>query len=600
MIQQRPVSSHGTDKLSDVSGIASQPGKAMYRSKRHDSIASSGALSGILATQASSTTQPVGIGGSKVGLVPESAESLRKRSRAAIGASVHQSISKVSYVDLLEWIRSERLTTVPHEGDSWDRVLIRALHFAEQLHKFEQSIQHFAIDSSEAAAIGYGHAQLLLELGQKNSEALYRAFSVFYKFEGSFSSVLHSTELLAVTPAISGQLCLLYTDLLSLVVDVSIRFYKIVNGTTSGSTSLDMFEAFGDSIESFRTRQRSVVEWIWVNQINERVDEADALDVNILNRWLAPQDRVIESLSRDHSTYVDQQAEFTCLWFQTPFINFICSGSKSLLVTAPAGGGKTTLAGSIVERLQRPINRKQYDILFCSLSPDIPTTTTSIAVAKSLLFQLLNTRVGNMDMYMALVHAYHQCRSSSDLKTYEENLWQALANILKQSTDGSNELVMIVDGLDEIAESQSASIQSIGAVDPATLLDKLTSITNANRGVRLITFSTSLKLPEKAEGVHYKVSGSDVRGDLHAVARRALDHNHHFIGQKGYSQEAKIDQLIRTAEGSFLWTILACQTINVQKSPDAVTKTLQNLQSKKPSVQDLVLGLYSTLDITSE
>jgi hypothetical protein len=45
-------------------------------------------------------------------------------------------------------------------------VLIRGLYFAEQLHNFEQAIQDFALDSSAAAAIGYGHAQLLLEVRQ--------------------------------------------------------------------------------------------------------------------------------------------------------------------------------------------------------------------------------------------------------------------------------------------------------------------------------------------------------------------------------------------------------------------------------------------------
>jgi hypothetical protein len=53
---------------------------------------------------------------------------------------------------------------------------------------------------------------------------------VFYKFAMSFSSVLHRSELLAATSEIREQLCMLYTDLLSLVVDVSIRFYKTVHG----------------------------------------------------------------------------------------------------------------------------------------------------------------------------------------------------------------------------------------------------------------------------------------------------------------------------------------------------------------------------------
>lgn len=53
---------------------------------------------------------------------------------------------------------------------------------------------------------------------------------MFYKSAMSFSSVLHRSELLAATPEIREQLCLLYTDLISLVVDVSVRFYKTANG----------------------------------------------------------------------------------------------------------------------------------------------------------------------------------------------------------------------------------------------------------------------------------------------------------------------------------------------------------------------------------
>jgi hypothetical protein len=521
---------------------------------------------------------------------------------AEVGAGVYQSISDVSYVKFLEWIRSERLTTLPHKGSRWDKVLIRALYFAEQLHKFDQAIKEFAVDSGTAAAIGFGHAQLLLELGHENSEALDKAFSVFYKFALSFSSALQRSELLAGTSEIREQLCLLYTDLLSLVVDVSIRFYKTANGMTSGSVTLDIFDIFGDTIETFRTRRDTVVELIWQHQIEkDEVEEDEVVDVKVLSRWLAPQDRVLESLNRDHSTYVDQQVEFTCLWFQKHLTRFIQSNKSFLLVTGQAGTGKTTLAGSIVERLQRPVNRKQYDTLFCSLSPDIPTTATSLAVVKSLLYQLLNLRVGNMGMYYALFRAYHQCHSSSDLGAYEELLWQALADTLKHPLDGGNELVIVVDGLDEIAESQSASIQASGAVSPAALLERLVSVTNEGHGVRLITLSSSIKnMPSGANVVHHEVSRSDVRDDLHAVALRALINNHNFHSQKAHDQETMLDRLIQTANGSFLWTILACQILNAQKTPEAVSKVLENLESTKPSAQDLVLRLFTSFDITGK
>ena len=79
-------------------------------------------------------------------------------------------------------------------------------------------------------------------------------------------------------------------------------------GMTSGSVSLDIFELFGETIEAFRTRQNVVIELIWDSQIeNEEFEEGEALDVKVLSRWLAPQDRVLASLNRDHSTFVDQQ-----------------------------------------------------------------------------------------------------------------------------------------------------------------------------------------------------------------------------------------------------------------------------------------------------
>jgi Cdc6-like AAA superfamily ATPase len=203
---------------------------------------------------------------------------------------------------------------------------------------------------------------------------------------------------------------------------------------------------------------------------------------------------MIESLT------IMSNQEFTCLWFQKHLSKFFQSENNFFLVTGEPGAGKTTLAGSIVERLQRPMNRKQYDTLFCSLSPDIPTTATSLAVVKTLLFQLLNLRIGNMGLYYAVFKAYHQCRTTGDLKVYEDYLWTALADALAHPVDGGNELAIIVDGLDEIADSKSASIQASGAASPAALLEKLVKVTNQGRGVRLITLGSSIKMPSSSPG----------------------------------------------------------------------------------------------------
>ncbi|KAF2130419.1 hypothetical protein P153DRAFT_314293 [Dothidotthia symphoricarpi CBS 119687] len=577
----------------------SSPKQALRPQGRLPSFTSSRAPSGAFSAMRSVSKPTRGSGTNKIRFVQESASSLKKKSLAELGVGAYQAISDVSYVKFLEWIRSERLTTLPHKGSRWDKVLIRGLYFAEQLHNFEQVIQNFAVDSSVAAAIGYGHAQLLLDLGHHNSEALDKAFSVFYKFATSFSFVLHRSELLAATPEIQEQLCLLYTDLLSLVTDVAIKFYKTVNGMTSDVISFDIFELFGTSIETFNTRQSSVVELIWSFQIEKaELEDGEALDVKVLSNWLEPKDRVLASLNRDHSTFVEQQADFTCLWFQKKLSNFIQSDDNFLLVTGQSGAGKTTLAGSIIERLQRPVNRKQFDTVFCSVSPNIPTTATSLAVVKSLLSQLLNMRVGNMGMYYALFRAYNECRVAGDAKAFEDHLWQALIETLQEPAKNSNELVIVVDGLDEITESQSTSVQANGTANPTALLERLVSVTNQGLGVRLITLSSSIKTPS-LKGSYHEITRDDVRDDIHAIAIRAFTRNQHFTSQRAYDQETFLNRIIQAANGSFLWASLACENLNTQKSPEAFTKSLENLETSKPSVHDLVLKVFTALNTTS-
>lgn len=81
---------------------------------------------------------------------------------------------------------------------------------------------------------------------------------------------------------------------------------------------------------------------------------------------------------------------------------------------------------------------------------DITAGTTSIAILKSLLAQLLHLRIGNMATYRALAKAYEYCYAGADLKDYEEHLWEALDTSLKKPLNHAREVVIVVDGLDDI------------------------------------------------------------------------------------------------------------------------------------------------------
>lgn len=161
----------------------------------------------------------------------------------------------------------------------------------------------------------------------------------------------------------------MYTDLLSLVVDVAITFYKAVKGMSTSSVSIDIFETFGDTIDSFHSRRKKIVESLWTSQIEgQGLEAGEAIDIATINRWLAPQDRVLATLSRDHTIVAETQAEFTCLWFQKPLTRFINGKDNFLHITGPPGSGKSILAGSITDRLQRPVNKKSYDTAYVSIS----------------------------------------------------------------------------------------------------------------------------------------------------------------------------------------------------------------------------------------
>lgn len=160
---------------------------------------------------------------------------------------------------------------------------------------------------------------------------------------------------------------MLYTDLLMLVVEVAVRFYKTVHGMTTGSASVDIYELLGDSIEGFRARRSKISDAIWSYQIGSETSEEETISIEVLSKWLGPQDRVLSMLGTDHTIFAESQAEFTCLWFQEELTKFIKGSDEILLLNAGNGCGKTTLAAWITNRLQRPVARKSYSTLFCAI-----------------------------------------------------------------------------------------------------------------------------------------------------------------------------------------------------------------------------------------
>lgn len=90
-------------------------------------------------------------------------QSLHRRSGDELGTSA-SALLNTSYVSILEWIRAERMSHLPPEGSSYDKVLGWAQLFVERLHSFDSAIQEFAGDSYLAAQLSYGYCAMLLEV----------------------------------------------------------------------------------------------------------------------------------------------------------------------------------------------------------------------------------------------------------------------------------------------------------------------------------------------------------------------------------------------------------------------------------------------------
>ena len=80
---------------------------------------------------------------------------------------------------------------------------------------------------------------------------------------------------------------------------------------------------------------------------------------------------------------------------ETRTIRFAKTPPTVIMLAGLQGAGKTTLSAAIAERLQRPVARQSLQTIYVSVGA-VPSEATSLHVVKSILFQMLQNRVGNL------------------------------------------------------------------------------------------------------------------------------------------------------------------------------------------------------------
>lgn len=88
----------------------------------------------------------------------------KRRNVDELGTSTSSKIVNTTYVSLMDWISSQRMSLLPPEGSDYDKVLAWAQLFIESLNSFDTAIEEFAGDSYLAAQLVYGFCAMLLEV----------------------------------------------------------------------------------------------------------------------------------------------------------------------------------------------------------------------------------------------------------------------------------------------------------------------------------------------------------------------------------------------------------------------------------------------------
>ena len=78
-------------------------------------------------------------------------------------------ISSITIGNFLKYIERERLTSMPHRGSRWDKVLKWAEFFALQVANYSTAVEPFVPDSRDASKLILAACRVLLEVSFPSS-----------------------------------------------------------------------------------------------------------------------------------------------------------------------------------------------------------------------------------------------------------------------------------------------------------------------------------------------------------------------------------------------------------------------------------------------
>ncbi|KAH8649375.1 NACHT domain protein [Xylariales sp. PMI_506] len=514
--------------------------------------------------------------------------SLKRRSSLELGSSTSAKLLNATHESLQEWIRAQRLSHLPPEGSSYDKVLAWAQLFIDRLHSFDLAIEDFAGDSYLAAQLAYGYCALLLELGKENAPALMISFGFFYSMSVPLVNLLERTELFSVSQDIREQLVLALSDLVTLVASVSTHFHKAIRNLTTSSLSINIYGTFPGEIKAYMERCEKTTESMWRHQLlKENMDASKVSEVKTIKKWVAPEDPALNHVVNTLSHLAHDREELTCLYIGPYLTRFLKSPQKSLSITGRPGSGKTVLSSVIVDYLQHPIGGITYNTIYVPINSRIPSEATPRAVAKSILSQLFEKRIGNVQLLQILSEAHNHSMRAGSEKEFEAIVWDAAERALSAALPGSKELILVVDGIDE------------ATCDESFLIQRLQKVVSHGMNLKLITLGAE-KPGSAAPKSHVNMNEDLISDDVMAVVRSHFDHTKSFTSMSELDQETVVTNIVKSSHGSFLWAKLATKRVRQESTSESLRKAVDALADGKTGINEFVLRTIQAPEVSED
>ncbi|CAN8100253.1 unnamed protein product [Discula destructiva] len=472
----------------------------------------------------------------------------------------------VSSEALLIFISNERLKRMPARGSRWDKILKWSEEFTKKLALFEVTDESFIPSAKEAVELICASIQVLLLLGPQNGEALERAFGVIHEYSQVFSFYRKNISLLYTITEARRYLSLSLADMLGLSIDMALVFRKASRAMSTSSVTVDFNITFGGRMESFIGHKDRISELMWTWQLENSAEMSDIhVSIESIRQWLLPQDRMLQGLVAGRGASRTTRAEFTCEWLDRPLLDFSRQKKdKVLTITADAGAGKSHAFSWILERLQRRVGHYEYQVIHASVDGQIPTEATQIALVKSLLLQLLEQNVGNVELFRALANVTELGTNTSSTDDAEDALW----HVLDIALQGLENVIIVVDGLDSL-EGDDDDAAELNAYE------NLYDIANKHsRNVRVIILTRPLSKPWPKPCRQVTMTPQRTMPDVKHMARAWLTRR--GLGTKQQIEEIS-EQIAQRSQGSLTWTDMSLQLLTNAKDITEVSTTVKGL-----------------------